>query len=505
MSEQCYAFGPFVFDLHRRILLKGGSPVAIGQKGARLLEAMLVAGGRAVSKSALIEAAWQSENVEESNLAVQIAALRKCLGRSKSGVEWIATVHRVGYQFVNHDEAKETPSSQAIVDRSSIAVFPFVNMSGDPEREYFSDGMAEDIITELSRFQTLFVIARNSSFAFRGQNVDVVRAGLQLGVQYIVEGSIRQAGNLIRITAQLIETGSGHHVWAERFDVEQEELFAVQDQVVRTIVGTLVGRLHASAASHVKRKVPASLSAYEYVLRGNALPFDEPEAADEARRFFRKAIELDPGYARAYALLADLTYVEWWSDMSGSNDGLEQAFALAKKAVALDETDYTCQGVLGWALMFRHAHEQAEQHHLKAFELNRNRASVLAGLGTVYAYQGKPAEGLKYFERAKLVDPFFEPAWYRRVLGVAHFAALNYDDSVAVFIRSSTPHFWGFAYVAACHALSGRGEDAKRSAAEVLCLKPDFSLHLFAAKEPYKLSPDRARLIEGLRQAGLPE
>jgi adenylate cyclase len=512
MSEQYCAFGPFVFDMHRRILLKGGSPVAIGQKCAVLLETLLAAGGKAVSKSALMEAAWQTENIEESNLAVQMAALRKCLGRPKSGGEWIATVHRVGYQFVNPDEAKEAPHSQysiaachAIADRPSIAVLPFISMSGDPEKEYFSDGITEDIITELSRFQSLIVIARSSSFAFRGQNIDIVRAGRQLGVQYMLEGSVRQVGNHIRITAQLVETGSGRHVWAERFDRCGEELFAIQDQVVQTIVGTLVGRLHASAADQVKRKPPASLTAHEYVLRGNALPFEDREAAGEARRLFGKAIELDPGCARAYALLADLTYVEWWSEMNGSDDGLDRAFELASKAVALDENDYTCQGVLGWALMLRQAHELAEQHHLKAFELNQNRASVLAGLGGFYAYQGKPAKGMKYFERARLLDPFFGPPWYWRMHGIIHFATRRYDETIATFSRLPALPFWAPAYVAASHALALRREDARRHAAEVLRLKPDFSLRVFAAKEPYKQPAERERLLDGLREAGLPE
>ena len=512
MGKQHYPFGPFVFDMHRRILLKGASPVEMGQKCAILLETLLAAGGRAVSKSALIQAAWQTENIEESNLAVQIAALRKCLGRPRSGGEWIATVHRVGYQFVNPDEVMGAPlgqqpsaAGQAAGDRPSIAVLPFANMSGDSAGDYFSDGVTEDIITELSRFQSLSVTARSSPLAFRGGDIDIVQAGHQLGVQYMLGGSVRRVGDRIRISAQLVETGTGRHVWAERYDSGDEELFAAQDELVRRIVATLVGRLHASAADRVRRKPPASLTVYDHVLRGNALPFHEPDAAGEARRLFSKAIELDPGYARAYALLADLNYLEWWSDMSGSNDGLDRAFELARKAVALDENDYTCQGVLGWALMLRQSHKLAEQHHLKALELNRNRPSVLAGLGGLYAYQGKPEEGLKCFERAKLLDPYFGPLWYRRMLGVVHFAARQYDETIAAFSQSLALPFWGPAYVAASHALARRSADARRHAAEVLRLKPDFSLRLFSAKEPYEQPGERERLRDGLRKAGLPE
>lgn len=510
--SKTYAFGPFVFDMDRKLLLKGTAPVEIGQKCAILLETLLAAGGKAVSKSALMQAAWQTENIEESNLAVQIAALRKYLGKPKSGGEWIATVHRVGYQFVNPDEAMGAALSQhsntvgqALPERPSIAVLPFANMSGDPEKEYFSAGLTDDIITELSRFQTLFVTARSSSFALRGQSIDIVRTGHQSGVQYKLEGSVRQVGNRIRISAQLAETGSGRHVWAERYDSEGEELFVVQDELVRTIVGTLVGRLHSAAVDTIKRKPPASLTAYDCVLRGNALSFEGCETASEARRLFRKAIELDPGYARAYALLADLTYLEWWNNMVGSPDGLDQAFELAKKAVALDENDYTSQGAVGWALMLRQAHEFAEHHFLKSLELNPNRASMLASLGGLYAYQGKPEEGLKCFKKARLLDPFFGPSWYWRMLGVIHFSARQYDETVAVLGRSLALPFWGPAYVAASHALARRSADARRHAAEVLRLKPEFSLRLFAAKEPYKQPGIRECLLEGLRSAGLPE
>ncbi len=512
MSEERYGFGSFEFDMRRRVLRRNGSPIAIGNKCALLLETLLAAGGKVVPKSELIEAAWQTGNIEESNLAVQIAALRRCLGKSSSGNEWIVTVQRVGYQFVDVGKARKlSPQidsevhAQTPVGCPSIAVLPFITMDGDPQQQSFSDGIAEDIITELSRFRSLSVIARSSSFAFRGQNIEISRVGRELGAQYVVEGSVRRVGNRVRVTAQLIETRSAHHVWAERFDSDEAQLAVTQDQLVRTIVGTLIGRLQVSAAGEANRKSSTSLTAYELLLRGNALPFDDLKAAAEARRLFSKAIELDPGYARAYALLADLTYVEWWNEMGESKGRLNRALALARQAVALDENDYTCQGVLGWALMLCQDHDLAEQHHLKAYELNQNRASVLAGLGGFYAYLGNPVEGMKYFEKAKPLDPFFGPNWYWRVLGVIHFAGRRYDDAIAAFGRPSVTPFWGQAYLAACHALSHRIRDARRHAAEVLHLAPEFSARSFVAKEPYKRSTDRERLLEGLHAAGLPE
>ncbi|MGZ5096198.1 MAG: adenylate/guanylate cyclase domain-containing protein [Burkholderiales bacterium] len=226
---------------------------------------------------------------------------------------------------------------RAATDKPSVAVLPFDNMSGGEEQQYFSDGISDDIITELSRFRQLRVLARNSSFQFRGPNVDVGRVSRELGIQYILEGSVRRFGNRIRITAQLIDASSGHHVWADRFDRPLEELFDVQDQVVRTIVGTLVGRLQADRTDRAKRKPPISLVAYECVLRGDALPVYDDASEAEARRLFKRAIELDPEYAKSYALLAFAICREWYLDMTGSDAALDEALVLAKRAVELDD------------------------------------------------------------------------------------------------------------------------------------------------------------------------
>jgi adenylate cyclase len=389
--------------------------------------------------------------------------------------------------------------------KPSIAVLPFTNMSGDPAQQFFSDGITEDIITELARFRQLQVLARNSSFRYRGRDVDMIAVGRELGVQYLLEGSVRRLGDRLRITAQLIDAGTGHHLWAERFDRKQDDIFAMLDQVVGTIVGTLVGRLQAAGAEQAKRKPPASLAAYEYFLRADALPFDDLACEAEACRLFEKAIEIDPGYARAYALLAVLAQHEWFRDMSGSDAALDRAFELARKAVQLDENDHICQAILGLIQLLRGAHELAEHHYLKGLELNRNSSSLLAGLGSLYAYLGKPAEGVKYLEEAKRLDPFFDPTWYWPTLGTAHFIARRYDDAIAALGRSPTMPYWAQAYMAACYALTDRSEQARDCAAAVLRLQPDFSLARFAAKESFKHAADRQHLLDGMRKAGLPE
>jgi TolB-like protein/Tfp pilus assembly protein PilF len=435
----------------------------------------------------------------ENKLPLAFEALGPCMVKNIA-----KPVPAVRVRMESREPGRSAPHQRAEV-KPSIAVLPFANMSGDPDQQYFSDGITEDIITELSRFRQLHVLARNLSFRYRGEDVDVIRVGRELGVQYLVEGSVRRLGERIRITAQLIDTGSGHHVWAERFDRNQDELFAVQDQVVRTVVGTLVGRLQAADVERVKRKPPASLAAYDYVLRADALPFDNPEGEAEARRLYESAIELDPGYARAYALLAALTQHQWLRDTSGSDTALDRAFGLAKKAVALDENDSACQACLGLILLLRQSHELAEHHYLKALELNRNSSMVLANLGYLYAYLGKPAQGIAYFEEAKLLDPFFEPTWYWPMLGVAYFTARRYDEAIATLDRSPTMPFWALGYLAACHALAGRTDSARYHAAEVVRIMPDFSVTRFAAKEPFKRATDREHLLDGLRRARLPE
>jgi TolB-like protein/class 3 adenylate cyclase len=388
--------------------------------------------------------------------------------------------------------------------RFSIAVLPFTSMSGDVEQQYFGDGITEDIITELSRFHQLHVVARNSSFRYR-KDVDMVRVGRDLGVQYLVEGSVRRLGDRVRITAQLVDARSGNHLWAERFDRNEEEIFAVQDQVVRTIVATLVGRMRATGLELAKRKPPASLEAYECVLRGDALPVGLPEPEAEARHLFARAIELDPTYARAYAFLAYHLGLKWWRELSGTNDELDQGLELAQKAVALDENDSECQNALGWIYLLRKSHDRAEYHYRRAFELNQNRAPQIAERGILYIYLGMPTEALNCLQDAKLIDPYFEPDWYWRVVGLAHFIARRYDEAIANFGRSSRMPMWEHAYLAACCAQTNKLELAKHQAVETVRLAPNFSLIRFAEMEPFKHSTDRQHLIDGLRKAGLPE
>jgi TolB-like protein len=511
MDKQSFVFGPFVFDLRQRILLRQGSPVSIGQKCAVLLEALLKAEGRAVTKSELLNAAWQTENIEESNLAVQIAALRKCLGKPKNGGEWIATVQRVGYQFVNWGAAAETPPRQVPVaasgppaDKPSVAVLPFVNLSSDPEQDYFSDGITADIITELTRWRRLSVQSRGASFQYRGGTPDIKQIAQELKVRYIVEGSVRRIVDRIRINVQLIDAVTGNQVWAEKFDRDLAEIFAVQDLVVRTIVGTLVGRVMASAVEHASRTPPASLLAYECVLRGNALPWSDPDGAAEATRLFAKAVEIDPGYGFAHAMLATMRYRNWLDDPGHSDLALLEAHDLAKRAVELDNNESTSFSILSQVCLLRRSFDLAVQYMQRSNELNPNNQWNTADMGIILSFTGQAEEALGCFKRAKEIDPYFDPPWYWSSLGQAYMVLRRYEEALAAFAHLPIVKYWVSALMAGCHARLLDMPRAGVHAARCLEARPDFSVSHFMSKEPYKDPADAAHLAESLHLAGLP-
>lgn len=389
--------------------------------------------------------------------------------------------------------------------RAAIAVLPFINIGGDPEQQYFADGLTEDIITDLSRFRLLQVASRNASFRYRRRGGDARRIGRELAVDYLVLGSLRRQGARMRLTAQLVDARCDNQVWAERFDREQDDVFAVADELVRTIAGTLAGRVNAAGSELAKRKPPASLAAYECVLRADSAErqVGDPQAEDEMRRFYEQAVELDPDYGRARAGLAVAYLRAWFRDMSGSGAALDSALTLAKRAVVLDPNDDECQETLGWILLHCQSFALARQYYGRSLELNPINPETLASTGALCSFEGQPEDGIAWFEQARRVDPFFDPTWYWQLLGATYFNARRYDAAITAFERSAGKPVWAHAYLAACHALAGRAGEAAALAAEVIRLCPEFSAVLLAAKEPFALAADRQHLLEGLRKAGL--
>ena len=387
----------------------------------------------------------------------------------------------------------------------SIAVLPFTNLGDDPAQGFFSDGVTADIITELTRWRLLSVRSGSASFRYRGSVIDLKQIGRELDVRYIVEGSVRRMGERIRITAQLTDTVTGNHVWAERFDREQAEIFAVQDQVVRTIVSTLVGRVEVAAAERASRKPPASLVAYECVLKGNALPWDDPAGLEEATRLFAKAIEIDPSYGFAHAMLAVMRYRKWVDDWGVSDDVLQESFELAKRAVELDSNDSTCFAVLGQVHMLRHSFDLAVQYVQRAVKINPNNQWNLADLGYVLVYADQAETAVDCFKRAREIDPYFNPPWSWACLGRAHMVLRQYKEALAAFEHLQIRGYWNAALMAGCHARLADMEHAAAFVAECLALKPDFTISRRMAKEPFKNPEVAARIVECLKMAGLPE
>ena len=407
------------------------------------------------------------------------------------------------YRVALASEACSRPAAVPSTEKPSIAVLPFSNLSGDPEQAYFSDGVAEDIITELSRFRDLMVIARQSSFAFKGKFVDAAEVGRRLGVRFLLEGSVRKAGERVRISAQLIEADSGAHLWAERYDRTLEDVFAVQDEVVSTIAGTLAGRIEATSSARARRKPTTELAAYDCVLRGmEHLAGYGEEANAEAQAMFERATTLDPGYALAKAFLALTIYVDWIPERSEALK-FERALALAREAVALDGGDSRCQRILGEIALAAREFDRADFHSDRALVLNPNDAHAAAYRAYILTYLGRPEEAIDWMHKAMRLNPF-HPGWYWPTLARALHAAGRYEEAIRVYERIAVPRFFHLACLAACHRQLDRAEEAGRFIAKTLEAKPDFCSKVWVSTLPFRSEGDRTRLYAELRRAGLP-
>ncbi len=412
---------------------------------------------------------------------------------------------RVFYVHFGDSAAKSRPRT-SLPDKPTIAVLPFQNMSNDPEQQFLIDGITEDIITELARFRQMDVLARNSSFRFRGGDLDLVRVGKELGVQYLVEGSVRLMGTRVRVTAQLINAADGKHLWADRYDRSREEITTVQDQLVQTIVATLAGRMHAAGSQTARRKAPASLAAHEYVLRADTCDFDDLAARAEARRLYEKAVVLDPNYARAYALMALCHSSDWETDLATPDSLLDKALDLAKKSVDLDENDGLCHDILGQVYIDQRLFDLGEKHFQRALTLNPNRSTLMGSFGWACGYLGKPELGINFLENARLIDPYFEPSWYWRVRGVVHFIARQYEEAVTALERSKNRRsIHTLVYLAASLTQLGRHAEAKVYLEKALHVAPDISVNSYVSRQPFRRDADRQHLVDSLRKVGLPE
>jgi adenylate cyclase len=395
----------------------------------------------------------------------------------------------------------------ALPEKPSIAVLPFDNLSGDVEQQYFSDGIAEDIITDLSKASGLFVIARNSAFIYRGRAVNVQEVSRALGVRYVLEGSVRKAGTRVRIAAQLIDGATGGHLWAERYDRDLTDIFAVQDEVTREIVSALAVKLTKGEQRRLARKGTDNLEAYDYYLRGRQLQWQRSkEANQEARPLLERAIKLDPQFARAYSVLAGvhvLDYVNHWRNPP--EDSLHRAHELAQRAVELDDDEPDAHVALGLITMRQHDRAMAEAR--RALALDPNHAWAHSLLGQVLYYSGRSQDAIEPLQAAIRLDPNEQDPFLHH-LALAYCGVGRYEDAAAALKRRiirKPDTDMSRVLLAACYGHLGRVQEGQAQWREVMRINPDYSLEHRRRVLPYKDPADFERIADGLRKAGLPE
>jgi adenylate cyclase len=405
-------------------------------------------------------------------------------------------------------EAPTVPdaASEMAGEPPSVAVLPLANMSGDPEQEFFADGLTEDIITELSRFRDILVISRNSTFVYKGKSVNIQEVAKALKVQYVVEGSVRKAGNRVRITVQLIDAETDRHIWAERYDRQLEDIFAIQDEVAASIVATLPGRLEAVAQERAIRKPTDNMAAYECVLAAKVLHHRSTlEDNDKAQVLINRAIELDPNYAHAYAWRACILGQTWVRNWCADRDATWAAIAAnLETALNLDERDSDVHRVLAAVNINRGNLEAAIYHHEKGLALNPNYDLLVVQQGELLTWLGRPEEGIEWIKKAMRLNPH-HPERFWNHLGRAYFVARGYREAIDAFRHISKPDHLHFAFLAACHAQLGEMDAARACASEVLARDPQFTVEGYLATLQYKLPEDADHHREALLAAGLPE
>ena len=406
------------------------------------------------------------------------------------------------------------PRASKAAAKPSVAVLPFVNLSHDPEQEYFSDGITEDLITELSRFRELTVVSRSSSFVFKGQAVPVAEAANKLGVRYIVEGSIQKAGNRVRITAQLIDGRSDTHIWAERYDRDMEDIFEVQDDVVRRVASTLVGRLEHERQERAKRKSKSELRAYDLYLRAREHFFAwSPEENRKAAELLVSAIAIEPGYAAALALLSEARFRDWingWSENPESD--LADASSLAARAVEFDEDDSRTHTALAMAHLFNGEPDKARYHFETALRLNPNDTRVLVYYSRHAVFNGQPQRAIELGDRALQLNPFGKYNWN---LGIAKFVDRRYDEAIDLLHSLRDPTATVLALLAASLAMAGRDAEARATAAQFMERRAETPVmrglrdsadwrNFFAVRWPFRDPAETEHLMQALRKAGIP-
>jgi TolB-like protein/class 3 adenylate cyclase/tetratricopeptide (TPR) repeat protein len=417
-------------------------------------------------------------------------------------------VHRISLSenaapVVNSARAGKPDAS----DRPSIAVLPFTNIGGDPEQDYFADGISEDIITALSKLRWFFVIARNSSFVYKGKAVDVKRAARELGVRYVLEGSVRKSGNRLRITAQLIDATTGNHIWADRYDGELADVFDLQDEITKKVVAAIEPRLLEAEALRSQTRSPETLGAWELVMQANSVFWRMTKAdIDAAIAMLKTATERYPDYAPAQSMLANALLFRAIPVGVFLSQDMRDALPLAARAAELDDSDPWAHLVLGWAAVLTRRTDAAVEEYQRALEINPNFAAAHGHLGLALAFDGRCDEAIAHLEQAVRMSPHDSQLFLFNVsLAIAHYLAGRYTEAIG-FGRKSVQQRAGFSgghriYLASL-AQAGRLDEARAALDELRKVQPDISIGWVEANIPYQPKA-MAKLVEGLRKAGL--
>jgi len=510
-----YLFEDYAFDPDRRELHRGADVVSIAPQVFDLLDYLIRNRKRVVSKDDLINAVWNGRSVSDG-----LNVARSAIGDSGEEQRLIKTLPRKGFRFVGQvREAREVAgpnpgdapeSAPAVPDKPSIAVLPFANMSGDPEQEYFADGMVEEITTALSRFKWLFVIARNSSFTFKGKAVDIKEVGRRLGVRYVLEGAVRKASGKVRITCQLIEAATGAHIWADRFERDMTDIFALQDDVTLAVISAIQPKLFQAEIALATRRRPEDLTAYDFYLRAiqQAVPSTH-EGLAEALRLAQRALELDPGFAGA-AALAGACHMEnvLRNYAIDPQFGRKEAIRLMRLALRLDDGDPDTLATAASisALLVGDCETEIEMAD-RAVTLNPNSYQTWNCRGWVYKVAGQPEEAIRSFERAMRMSPV-DPQQFTALtgMGFAFIELRRFDEAIIAGKKALRHNPWypgPYRCLASAFAHLGRDAEAREAAARVLKIDPAFTISAWIARS--QLSKNAKLMIEGFRKAGLTE
>lgn len=521
-----FFFDTYALDTDRRELRHHDTRVPLTPQVFDLLDYLLRNRERVVSKDELVSSIWCGRAVTDSAVTTRINALRSALGDHGKSQHVVRTLPRKGFRFVA-EVREETPamrpadsaaaptrSALALPDKPSIAVLPLKNLPHDPDQDYISDGITEDIIIELSRFSELFVIARNSSFQYKGRTIDVRRIGRELGVRYVFDGSFRRHNGRVRIAAQLVDAPTGIQRWAERYDRQLEDVFALQDELARAIATTLVAHVNKAEAERTLLKPPTSWQAYEHYVRGADILtryWSTVKVTDllESRRLFERSLAIDPTFARAYSSLSTTYVIAWRNplDKDHLDPGvLDEAHRLANRAVQLTPSLPHAHASLGVVLAWKRQPDAAVAEFEKAVALNPNFSDWRMAIALVYA--GQSARAVEVLKTHMRLDPFYVPLaphW----LGLAYYTLKQYPEALEALNECAlrapnyvAVHLW----LAATHARTGNMHAARAEAAKVLELNPDFTIERVARSTiAFKHDEDATDCFEAMRNAGLPE